>query len=164
MGFCCKANWCYPLRQKQMRDDWRERFRSWLHSDTFAHPNSPAGGSGTGLSRPPGFTSYSWSRLPHPDSPAGRYLDWEWELRRKEIVVNLSDVKKLGLAVERSLPKLPPDARQKVSAMLTPKAVATLGVIATVGVGAHWIGIGEAVDVVLIGYGVWTLGPEAKDV
>ncbi|MGC2658191.1 MAG: hypothetical protein WA324_09580 [Bryobacteraceae bacterium] len=85
-------------------------------------------------------------------------------MRRKEIVVNMGDFQKLGLAVERSLPKLPPDVRQKVSAMLTPKAIATLAVIATVGVGSQWIGIGEVVDVVLIGYGVWTLGPEVKDV
>jgi len=138
-----------------MRDDWREQFRSWLHSDSFAHPNSRAGGSGTGFSRRPGFSSYSWSRLPHPDSPAGRYVDWERELRRRQIVVNLSDAKKLGLAVERALPRLRPDVRQKISAMLTPQAIATLGVIATVGVGAQWIGIGEVVDVVLIGYGVW---------
>jgi hypothetical protein len=37
----------------------------------------------------------------------------------------------------------------------------TLVAIAAVGVGSHWIGIGEVVDVVLIGWGVWTLGPEA---
>jgi hypothetical protein len=48
--------------------------------------------------------------------------------------------------------------------MLTPKALGTLAAIAAVGVGSHWIGIGEVVDVVLIGWGVWTLGPEARDI
>src|SRR5947209_20251563 len=147
-----------------MADDWRDRFRSWSHSGRLAHPNSPAGGSGSGFSRVPGYTGYSWSRLPHPDSPAGRHVDWDSELRRKQIVANGSDVEKLRLAVERALPKLPRELREKVGAMLTPKALSILAVIAAVWGGSHWIGIGEVVDVVLFGWGVWTLGAEAVDV
>lgn len=70
-----------------MRDDWRERWRGWLDRDSFAHPNSPAGGSGTGFSRPPGSIGYSWSPLPDPNSPAGRLIHWQteiWELERRE--------------------------------------------------------------------------------
>jgi hypothetical protein len=161
----CKAKLSDTILVKQtMPEDWRERFRSWLHPDTFAHPDSPSGGSGTGRSRPPGFTSYSWSGVPHPDSPAGRHFDWESALRRKQIVANESDIEKLKLAIERAFPKLPRDVREKLAEMLTPKALSIFGVIAAAGVGSHWIGIGEVVDVVLIGWGVWTLGPDALNV
>lgn len=70
-----------------MPDDWRERYRSWLHPDSYAHPNSPAGGSGTGFSRTPGFTGYSWSPLPDPNSPAGRLIHLQteiWALEQQE--------------------------------------------------------------------------------
>ena len=40
-----------------MPDDWREQYRSWLHRDSFAHPNTSAGGA------PPGFRDL-------PDLPA----------------------------------------------------------------------------------------------
>lgn len=64
--------------------DWRERHRSWSDPDAFAHPDSPAGGSGTGSSRPPGPDVYSWSPVPHPDSPAGRYFQWQTALQKTE--------------------------------------------------------------------------------
>jgi hypothetical protein len=70
-----------------MANDWRDWFRSKLHPDQFAHPDSPAGGAGTGFARPPGPQQrYSWSssRVPHPDSPAGRHFDWQSELLRGE--------------------------------------------------------------------------------
>jgi hypothetical protein len=70
-----------------MPDDWRERYRSWLHPDSYAHPNSPAGGSGTGFSRTPGSTGYSWSPLPDPNSPAGRFIHLQteiWALEQRE--------------------------------------------------------------------------------
>jgi len=71
-----------------MGDDWRKWFHSWSHPGTLSHPNSPAGGTGPGLSRPPGYQgdSPSWSRspVPHPDSPAGRDFNWSYELQRIE--------------------------------------------------------------------------------
>jgi hypothetical protein len=70
-----------------MPDDWRDRWRSWLHPDSYAHPNSPAGGSGTGFSRTPGSTGYSWSPLPDPNSPAGRFIHLQteiWALEQRE--------------------------------------------------------------------------------
>jgi hypothetical protein len=97
-------------------------------------------------------------------SPAGRHLHWESELRRKQIIANLSDIERLRLAVEQALPKLPREVRDKVGAMLSPSALATLGAIAAVWGGSHWIGVGEVVDVILLGWGVWTLGSEALDV
>src|SRR4051812_40827345 len=124
-----------------MSDDWRDRFRSWAHHDRFAHLNSPAGGSGSGFSRVPGYTGYSWSRLPHPDSPAGRHLHWELELHRKQIVANRSDLEKLKLAIERALPKLPRELREKIGTMLMPRALAMLAAFAAIWGGSHWIGI-----------------------
>lgn len=87
-----------------MPDDWRERWRSWLHPDSLAHPNSPAGGSGTGSSRLPGSTGYSWSPLPDPASPAGRLIHWQtelWELEQRE----RDEIARHVEEVERSLAK-----------------------------------------------------------
>jgi Bacterial toxin 46 len=68
-----------------MAEDWRNWFRSWSHQDTFAHPDSPTGGSGSGFSRSPGYSGYSWSPVPHPNSPAGRRFDWNSELPRLQL-------------------------------------------------------------------------------
>src|SRR2546425_11317069 len=68
-----------------MPHDWRDRWRSWLHGDNLAHPNSPAGGAGTGGARPPGSTGdHPWSPLPDPASPAGRFIHWQMELWKAE--------------------------------------------------------------------------------
>jgi hypothetical protein len=69
-----------------MPDDWSDWFRNRLFPDKFVHPDSPAGGTGTGFARPPGPQRYSWlsSRVPHPDSPAGRTFHWQAELVRIE--------------------------------------------------------------------------------
>src|SRR6185312_10440926 len=45
------------------------------------YPDSPAGGTGVGRARPPRPTSlgndhFGWDFLPHPDSPAGRYVTY----------------------------------------------------------------------------------------
>jgi len=45
----------------------------------LAHPDSPAGGTGTGFSRPPGSVGLGhdhsdWNSLAHPDSPAGKHI------------------------------------------------------------------------------------------
>ncbi len=65
-------------------EDWRDWFRNRSRPGNFAHPDSPAGGTGTGFSRPPGTLRYTWpwSRLPHPDSPAAGRFDWQLELCR----------------------------------------------------------------------------------
>lgn len=144
-----------------MSEDWRERFRSWSQADCYAPPGAPAGGSGPGTSRSLGFTSDPSSNTLHPDSPYARHLEWQSAFRPVQIVVSQSDIEKLLRAVRRSLPKLPPEVREKVLAILTRKALGTLAALAAVDIGAHWIGIGGAVDVVLILWGVWTLGPEA---
>ena len=69
-------------------DRWKDWFRSWSDPGRFAHPDSPAGGSGPGFSRPPGSLGLRdsgplLSSVPHPDSPAGRHFAWSTELPRR---------------------------------------------------------------------------------
>src|SRR5579884_929143 len=72
-----------------MADEWSRRGR-------LAHPDSPAGGSGTGFSRAPAPPRYPPSIAPNPDSPAARAWDWESELPRiyleAEITVALQGI------------------------------------------------------------------------
>jgi len=63
-------------------DDWREWFRNWSQSGAFAHPDSPAGGSGPGFSSLPGPLGYPPPPsgpvpIPYPNSPAGQHSDWQ---------------------------------------------------------------------------------------
>jgi hypothetical protein len=79
-----------------MGDDWRKPFHSWSRPGNVAHPDSPAGGTGPGFSRPPGSQDERpwWSRLPgsHPDSPLGRHVNWPYELKRLEDRVGTKSV------------------------------------------------------------------------
>lgn len=54
--------------------DWRRHYRGPLGG--WAHPYSPAGGTGPGFSRVPGHQDWESSAVPHPDSPAARMFDW----------------------------------------------------------------------------------------
>jgi hypothetical protein len=61
-----------------MADDrsWDDLFANWPNLACNAHPDSPLGACGSGISRPPAPLGCSWSTsLPfvHPDSPASRY-------------------------------------------------------------------------------------------
>lgn len=63
-------------------DDWRGWLRDWSQSGAFAHPDSPAGGSGPGFSTLPGPLGYPPPPsgpvpIPYPNSPAGQYSDWQ---------------------------------------------------------------------------------------
>ena len=92
-----------------MPDDWRERWRSWLNPDSFAHPNSPSGGSGTGFSRPPGSIGYSRSPIPDPASPAGRFIHWQtelWEVEQRERGEIACHVEELERSLAKQLDKL----------------------------------------------------------
>src|SRR5438270_13000161 len=52
-------------------DDWNQQWRSWSDPNQFAHPNSPAGGSGPGSCRNT-IASSPFSSHPLPGSPADR--------------------------------------------------------------------------------------------
>ncbi len=73
-------------------------------------------------------------------------------------VARMSSYDKVGEAIRRSLPHLPATARGAVEALLEPR---TLGIIAgtlVVWAGSHFFGVGEIVDIILLGVGVITLG------
>src|SRR3989442_434468 len=82
---------------------------------SMAHRDSPAGGAGTGASRSPGPRIDTWSPsgAPYTDSPAGRHYHWRADVQQRQVFANGSDVEKLKRAVERALPKLPAQAREK---------------------------------------------------
>src|SRR5438128_1754619 len=91
-----------------MGDDWQDWFRSRSTPETFADMNAPAGGAGSGYSRLQGDDRCSWSTswLPHPDSPAGRVLNWQmerWRIERQEREELASEIKNIEtLLAERS--------------------------------------------------------------
>ncbi len=82
-------------------------------------------------------------------------------------VAAMNPAQKLGTAIERALPMLPSDVRAKVAGMLTPENLALMGGITAAWAASHAIGVGEVADVVALGIGAITLGPEvvgaAKD-
>ena len=60
--------------------------------------------------------------------------------------------------MRRSLPHLPLEARNIVEGMLRPETMAIVAGTLTVWAGSHFFGVGEIVDIVLLGVGVAALG------
>jgi len=73
-------------------------------------------------------------------------------------IARMSSTEKIGAALQRSLPYLPAGARATVEAMLTPTALALIAGTLVVWAGSHFFGVGEIVDIVLLGVGVVALG------
>lgn len=62
-----------------MAQNWRDWYRNSGDPGSFAHPDSPAGGTGPGFSTIQGYDSSeagTTSPVPHPHSPAARCFDW----------------------------------------------------------------------------------------
>ena len=66
--------------------------------------------------------------------------------------------RKLEEALRRSLPKLGPEARAQVEALLTPEALATIAAVLVAWVVSHAFGIGEVIDIVLLAAGAVAIG------
>jgi len=88
-----------------MADSWEDWFRGWSSPDTFAHPDSPAGGLGPGYSRMPGPLGIMPSNVPHPGSPAGRHVSWSFELPHFEFEDRLGDVRDAVLKAPHYIPR-----------------------------------------------------------
>jgi hypothetical protein len=73
-------------------------------------------------------------------------------------VNRMSATDKVGEAMRRSLPLLPANARAVVEAMLTPQSLAIIAGTLVVWAGSHFFGVGEIVDVILLGVGAIALG------
>lgn len=73
-------------------------------------------------------------------------------------VVNWTFSEKLGETLKRSLPKLGPDARAQISALLTKEALGVMAVVLAAWVVSHAFGVGEVVDLIIVGVGAIGLG------
>jgi len=73
-------------------------------------------------------------------------------------VINMSDTEKIGEALRRSLPHIPSEARSFVNALLEPQTLVIIATTLVIWAGSHAVGIGEIVDIILLGVGVFTLG------
>ena len=70
----------------------------------------------------------------------------------------MSRAEKVGEAMRRSLPLLPSNARGLIESMLTPGSLAIIAGTLAVWAGSHFFGVGEVVDVILLGVGAIALG------
>jgi hypothetical protein len=73
-------------------------------------------------------------------------------------VAALSSSDKIGEALKRSLPLLAPEARDALKSVLTPEALAVMAAITVSWVAAHFVGVGEAIDIILCVIGVFAVG------
>lgn len=80
------------------------------------------------------------------------------------LFVSGNQIERLTTAIERSIPLLPTEVRGKFVALLTPSTLGALATVLAIWGASHFVGIGEAVDVVLLGVGVVAFGKEAIDI
>ncbi len=70
----------------------------------------------------------------------------------------MSGSDKIGEAMRRSLPHIPSDARVVVNSLLQPQSLGIIAGTLIVWAGSHAFGVGEIVDIILLGIGVIALG------
>lgn len=80
-----------------------------------------------------------------------------------ESVSEWSIDRKLEEALRRALPKLGPEARSQVQALLTPQALATIGAVLVAWVISHAVGIGEIIDIIILSVGAFAIGMAVFD-
>lgn len=73
-------------------------------------------------------------------------------------VMTLSAPEKLGEAMRRALPRLAPGVRSEIEKLLAPEALAVIAAVLGLWIGAHFIGIGEIIDIILLAVGVFAVG------
>ncbi|WP_218082233.1 DUF6883 domain-containing protein [Anthocerotibacter panamensis] len=76
-------------------------------------------------------------------------------------IAAMSSSQKLEAALQHTLPLLPAEVRTKVQALLSPEALATIAAVAGLWAASHAVGVGEIIDLVLLGLGALALGAEA---
>lgn len=75
----------------------------------------------------------------------------------------MSKIERIAEALRRSIPHLPAEGKAMVESMLDPTMLTLIGGTLLVWIGSHAFGVGEFVDLVLLGAGVVTLGFSAFD-
>ena len=78
-------------------------------------------------------------------------------------LASLSPAQRLSESARRALAYMPGESAARLGSLLTPEALAAVTGTLVVWAGSHAVGIGEAVDVLLLGVGVVFLGREAVD-
>jgi hypothetical protein len=78
-------------------------------------------------------------------------------------VARLGASEKLAEAIRRAARSVPGEAGAKLQALLSPETLAILAAVLAVWVGSHAVGVGEAVDVLLLATGLIFVGREAVD-
>lgn len=73
-------------------------------------------------------------------------------------VAAMSSSEKLAESLRRSLPHLGPGLREEVAKLLSPEALVVMVAVISAWVAAHFIGVGEAVDIILCVVGAFTIG------
>lgn len=72
--------------------------------------------------------------------------------------VPLGTADRVAEAMHRAIPLLPPEAQAQVRAMLSPESLGIVCATLLAWVGSHLFGVGEIVDLILLGVGVALLG------
>ena len=75
-----------------------------------------------------------------------------------ESVADWSIERKLEETLLRALPKLGPEVRSQLAALLTAENLAAIGVVLITWVASHAFGVGEAIDLIIVAVGVLGLG------
>jgi hypothetical protein len=73
-------------------------------------------------------------------------------------IARMSASDKIAEAIRQSLPFLPAETRDIVQSMLRPESLAIIAGTLVVWAGSHFFGVGEVVDVILLGVGAVALG------
>ena len=70
----------------------------------------------------------------------------------------MSNTDKIGEGIRRALPHLPSETRSFINSLLQPQTLAIIAGTLIVWAGSHAFGVGEIVDIILLGVGVVALG------
>lgn len=73
-------------------------------------------------------------------------------------VSGMTSTDRIGAALQRSLPLLAPEARREIEKLVEPKTLAIVAGVLAAWIVSHFFGIGEIVDAILIGAGVFAIG------
>jgi hypothetical protein len=84
--------------------------------------------------------------------------------KQQQDINQLSTQDKLGEALNRALPLLPKEVRERVQELASPESVSAIATIGAVYVASHAVGIGELGDAAVLGVGAVALGSEAVNV
>ena len=73
-------------------------------------------------------------------------------------VSGMSSADRIGAALQRSLPLLAPEARREIEKLIEPRTLAIVAGVIGAWVVSHFFGVGEIVDAILVGAGVFAIG------